>query len=109
MDVEDELMDRYGNIPTPVSNLMKIAHIKALALKCGFSSVQEKNGSIIFQYIDSKYVNFEVIGKIMEKHRRKLLFNASNKPYITYRITDIKRESLLDNITILLQDINKLK
>jgi len=108
-DVEDELMDRYGNIPTPVLNLIKIAHIKALALKCGFSSVQEKNDSIIFQYIDSKYVNFEVIGKVMEKHRRKLLFNASNKPYITYRIADIKRESLLDNITILLQDIIKLK
>jgi len=109
LDVEDELIDRYGNIPAPVSNLIKIAHIKALALKCGFSSVQEKNGSIIFQFIDSKHANFEVIGKLMEKYKRKLLFNASIKPYITYRITDIKRENLLDNITILLQDIIKLK
>jgi len=109
LDVEDELIDRYGDIPVPVSNLIKIAYIKALALKCGFSSVQEKNEVVVFQFIDSKYVNFEVIGKLMEKYRRKLLFTASNKPYITYRINDIKRDSLLDNIKILLQDIIKLK
>lgn len=109
LDVEDELLDRYGDIPVPVSNLIKIANIKALALKCGFSSVQEKNDAVMFQFIDGKYANFEVIGKLMEKYKRKLLFTASNKPYITYRITDVKRENFLDNIKILLQDIINLK
>ena len=63
----------------------------------------------MFQFIDGKYANFEVIGKLMEKYKRKLLFTASNKPYITYRITDIKKENFLDNIKILLQDIINLK
>lgn len=109
LDVEDELIDRYGNIPVPVSNLIKIAHIKTLAMNCGFSSVQEKNDTVIFQFIDDKHINFEVLGKLMEKYKRKLLFTASNKPYITYRVTDIKRENFLDNIKIMLQDIIKLK
>jgi len=109
LDVEDELLDRYGDIPISVSNLIKIAHIKALALKCGFLSVQEKKEHIMFQFIDSNKANFEVIGKLMEKYKRKLLFTASDKPYITYRITDIKRENLLDNIKILLQYIIELK
>lgn len=109
LDVEDELLDRYGDIPTPVSNLIKIAHIKTLALKCGFSSVHEKNDAVMFQFIDGKYANIEVIGILMQKYKRKLLFTASNKPYISYRITDIKRENFLDNIKILLQDIINLK
>lgn len=109
LDVEDELIDRYGNIPVPVSNLIKIAHIKTLALKCGFSSVQEKNDYVMFQFIDGKLVNFEVIGKLMESYKRKLLFTASNKPYITYKVGDLKRDNLLDNIKIMLQDIIKLK
>jgi len=43
IDAEDELMDRYGEIPQPVKNLLQIAYIKSLAKACGFSSVQEKN------------------------------------------------------------------
>jgi len=42
IDAEDELMDRYGEIPQPVKNLLQIAYIKSLAKACGFSSVQER-------------------------------------------------------------------
>ncbi|OPZ84179.1 MAG: Transcription-repair-coupling factor [Firmicutes bacterium ADurb.Bin419] len=109
LDVEDELIDRYGNIPVQVSNLIKIAHIKALALACGFSSIQEKNDSVIFQFAENKNINFEMLGYLMEKYKRKLLFSASNKPYIAYKVADVKREDFLHNIKILLQDIIKLK
>ncbi len=45
----------------------------------------------------------------MDKYKRKLLFSAGNKPYIAYKMTGVKREDILDNIKILLQDIIKLK
>lgn len=109
LDVEDELMDRYGNIPVPVSNLIKIAYIKSLALSCGFSAVQEKDDSVIFQFAENKTINFEVLGNLMDKYKRKLLFSAGNKPYIAYKMTGVKREDILNNIKILLQDIIKLK
>jgi transcription-repair coupling factor (superfamily II helicase) len=109
LDVEDELMDRYGEIPKSVRNLLEIALIKSLARTCGFLSVQEKNGTVMFQYAQNRNINFEVLGRLMDNYKRKLLFTASNNPYITYKITDIKRSELLDNIKILLQDINKLQ
>ncbi|MBQ9562385.1 MAG: transcription-repair coupling factor, partial [Lachnospiraceae bacterium] len=31
MDIQDELTDRFGDIPRPVANLLKVAYIKALA------------------------------------------------------------------------------
>lgn len=108
LDVEDELTDRYGDIPPAVRNLVKIAHIKALAKDCGFSSLQEKNGAIIMNYRNNGYVKLDVLGKLMEKYRRALLFTASNTPYLTYKIGGMNKNELLENIKIILQDINKL-
>ncbi|MFZ5986564.1 MAG: transcription-repair coupling factor [Bacillota bacterium] len=109
LDVEDELMDRYGEIPIPVRNLIMIAYMKSLAKSCGFSSIQEKNDNIILQFMENRSINFEVLGKLMDQYRRKLLFTASSKPYITFKITGVKRQELLENIKILLQNIKKLQ
>lgn len=109
MDIEDELSDRFGDIPKAVQSLIKIAHIKTLARVCGFVSVQEKNDSVIFQYKGNGNVRLDVLGKLMDKYKRKLLFTASNTPYITFKTSGISREELLDNIKILLQELKELQ
>ena len=45
----------------------------------------------------------------MDKYRGRFLFTATSKPYISYKISDIKRDEILDNIKTLLQDIKKLQ
>ena len=109
LDVEDELIDRYGDLPGPVKNLINIAFVKTLARECGFTAIQEKSGAILFQYKNDKQVNLQIIGKLMDKYKRSLLFTASSTPYITYKISGVSRENLLENIKIILQDIKKLK
>ncbi len=109
LDVQDELVDRFGDIPKPVKNLIQIAHLKILARDSGFVTLQEKNETVILQYRSNGHVNVGILGKLMDKYKRKLMFTASNTPYITYRTAGVAREELLDNIKILLQDINKLQ
>jgi transcription-repair coupling factor (superfamily II helicase) len=48
LDVEDELLDRYGDIPGPVRNLIKIAFIKALAIKCGLIQYRKRTNLSYF-------------------------------------------------------------
>ncbi len=105
LDIKDELMDRYGEITDPVENLVKIAYIKALACSLGFSSVTQKNDTIILSIASGKNVNLQAFGKAAEKYRRQLLFNAGSSPYIVYRILPGHKNHLLDNIKILLQDL----
>lgn len=105
IDIEDELTDRYGEIPVSVRNLVKVAHIKALARSLGISSVTEKKDSVIFAFADSKSINFQAIAKIAEKYKRQLLFSAGASPYLVYRKPQISADSLADNIKILLQDL----
>jgi transcription-repair coupling factor (superfamily II helicase) len=96
-------------MPQAVRNLIMIANIKFLGGNCGFTSIQEKDNNVILQFKDSTKVDLGILSKLMDKYKRKLLFTASNTPYITFKVTDIKRENLLSNIKILLQDINQLK
>lgn len=109
VDVEDELIDRYGDIPKPVLNLINVANIKVLAKECGFATIQEKNNSILMIYREGEQLNLSILGKLMEKYKRKILFTASNTPYITFKTNEISREDLLSNIKILLQFIIELK
>lgn len=105
MDIKDELLDRYGDLPKPVENLISIAYIKALASKLDIVSITEKKEALILQLKDEKSIKIEIIGKLAEKYRRRILFNAGNNPYLTYKTGQIGKEKLLENIKILLQDI----
>lgn len=105
LDVQDELTDRYGDIPVPVQNLIKIASIKSLAASLGFTAITEKDGAVILQLSDAKGFNFKALGKTSEKYKRQLLFNAGVNPYLLYRPASNQRNKLLDNIKILLQDL----
>ncbi len=104
IDVQDELIDRYGDIPQSVGNLIEIAYIKTLAKESGLSAITEKNGSVIFQLKNAAASNIEVIGKLSAKYKRQLLFNAGNAPYLMYRTAGVERKHILSNIKIILQD-----
>jgi transcription-repair coupling factor (superfamily II helicase) len=109
MDIEDELMDRYGELPEPVRNLINIAYIKAIAASLGFTSVSEKNDTVTFQLANAKNINIQAIGKAADKYKRQLLFNAGTNPYLAYRILPGQKGKLLDNIKIVLQDLKSFE
>ena len=46
-DIADELLDRYGELPVSVENLLSISLIRALASECGFSQIDKKQDDII--------------------------------------------------------------
>ena len=49
-DVQDELIDRYGEIPKPVQTLLDISLLKSEAGECGLSivSVKQEEASLVF-------------------------------------------------------------
>jgi transcription-repair coupling factor (superfamily II helicase) len=51
-DVEAELLDRFGPLPTPVKNLLYIVRIKALGAKAGVESIYEGKGQVVLKFQD---------------------------------------------------------
>ncbi len=108
IDIKDEMIDRYGDIPEEVDNLMDIAFIKALAGQCGFTGISQKDETVIFQLKKSAALPV-YLGKLMDEYRGRIMFNASSSPYITFRLSNLNGKDILANIKILLQDIIKLQ
>ncbi len=56
IDVQDELIDRYGDLPEPVANLLNIAYIKALASACFITKLTvSPNGAVCTFAADAPY------------------------------------------------------
>ena len=102
MDVRDELIDRFGDIPDEVENLIMVAGVKALAKRAGFKSISETKDLVVIKFLKNIFsseefqnITPEKIADVMDKFNRKLLFNAGSEPYLAYRKGESKGEKLL--------------
>ncbi len=109
IDIKDELIDRYGDIPEEVESLMDIAFLKVLARQCGFTAITQKDEIIIFQLSKSSSALPMYLGSLMDKYPRRIMLNASSSPYMTYKLNNLNGRDILANIKILLQEIIKLQ
>ena len=82
-DITDELLDRYGDLPSPVSNLLYVALIRALGRQCGLDKIMEEGNSVRLyaQEIDTD-VWMELSARFSGKLRGSDSFFLLNKAII---------------------------
>ena len=85
-DVQDELTDRYGNIPKATENLLDIAYIKALMHTAGVSSVSQRGTDtfLITFKADKRKLDGEPLIELIKSYKGRLMFtNSAAAPYLT--------------------------
>ena len=85
MDMQDELIDRFGEIPRSVENLLKIADLKALAHQAGVVEVDVKKQDITIQMYQKANLDVSGIPALMEKYKGTLTFRTGDVPSFYYR------------------------
>ncbi len=77
----DEIIDRYGDPPRKLSNLMAIARIRALAVGCGIVEMSQKEQGLLFRMetLDAQ-IAFTLCG--LAQYRKRLRLSATEKPHI---------------------------
>ncbi len=103
LDINDELLDRFGPIPDPVSTLINISHLRAIASRCGLSKVEYRDRTIVY-YPES--INLRVWTALAAHNNGKLLLSMTGKPYISCRVKN--EDWALDIATRLLQQYLKI-
>ena len=83
LDVNDEFLDRYGPIPDPVSTLINISYLRAIASECSLSKVEYRNRTISFYPSE---INIKAWSELCAKNNGKLLLSLGEKPYISCRV-----------------------
>ena len=83
-DITDELIDRYGDPPRGVTNLIAIALLRAKAARLGISEIAQKE-TLRFSLPKP---DFQKVAAVcgLEKYRRRLLFSAGDKPHLALRL-----------------------
>lgn len=84
-DLLDELLDRFGDLPESVKNLIDISLIRNAASVLGFTAVEQK-GSIISLY--NKTLDFNAVSIIANEVEFKgtIMISAGAKPHIAVRL-----------------------
>ncbi len=101
----DELIDRFGQMPQSVINLMDISLIRVMASACGITEVTERNGRVMMVFENSPQE--ECIKKIISEFRGQLLYNAGTKPRLTY-IASGNKQKMLSEVKAVLGGYKKI-
>ena len=97
-DILEELLDRFGDVPKQVMNLLKISYIKSLASRGKISSIKQFDDTIRIEFISREYMTIELIQEISKRFGNKLGLDASNTCRIKYKYVADNEQGLLDEL-----------
>ena len=82
--IQEELEDRYGDLPIAVNNLLNIALLRATAATIGVVSINQKHSNLVVEFSPTSSVNPENVTQAVVRHPN-LLLTVGATPYITYK------------------------
>lgn len=98
----DELIDRFGDIPKEVENLIDISYIKALGIKNRIDNISEINKEVKLDLVSIDDIPIELIDDLLEKYNQNISFDLSGKPYLKYK----PKENVLKGLKDLMETIS---
>ena len=82
MDKLVELIDRYGDVPKETQNLLMVALVRAVAMRCGMTSIVEEQSEI---KIHPSFFDFEVWADLSELYKGRIRVIMSESPSVVLR------------------------
>lgn len=91
MDMQDELIDRFGDIPNSVDNLLLIAELKAMAHRAYVTEVNINRQELRLELYPKAKLDVAGIPGLIAEYKNALRFVQSEKPMMFYQ--DRKRKN----------------
>jgi len=113
-DMMEELLDRFGEPPKTVQNLLAIANLKAMAHHIYLTEVKQMGDELRLTMYEKAKVNPSKVPEILEKYPDELQFKVETNPYFLYsprkrRVKEVipmmaKAEELLEIMQCLVEN-----
>ncbi|MCL4514222.1 MAG: transcription-repair coupling factor [Firmicutes bacterium] len=81
-DVEEELTDRFGDLPEPVANLLKVAWIKVLARQVAVASIITDRTGASIKFHEGLSLGGNQMLDLVRKYKGKVSFLAGKAPQV---------------------------
>ena len=96
-NVIDEIVDRFGNLPDEIENLLEISRIKQLAKKKYLTKIQSKTNSVVFTFDNNKF-DTNLLPELIQKYGTRIKFASGLKPMITLKLEKKGEKGILQEV-----------
>ena len=104
-DMIEELIDRFGDPPRPVINLINVAHLKGLCSRIGVDNVSIKRGFLAMRFAPTAQPDVEKLVALLGKHNKTLILSATQPPVLMINLPPTTPEDLVRKSLPLMEEI----
>ena len=108
MDMQDELIDRFGDIPKSVDNLLRVAELKAVAHRAYVTEVDINRQEIRMELYPKAKLNVAGIPALVSEYKNALRFVQGEKPVMFYQDKRSKNKDCENMMAVAREIIGKL-
>ncbi len=106
-ELADELVDRFGDPPEPVLNLLAVARVKVLARELGIASVNAQGDRVAVRWHEGLRLPYERLLPVTRKHRGRVTVLPGRSSQIVIRRQGLSDRDLLRLLEDLLGDLRE--
>ena len=112
-DMTEELIDRFGDLPKKVQQLLHIAALKSLAHSAYITAIEQKGKDYKFILYEKANLDPAKIPALLKKYGNNMIFKAEAVPYFLYqkkgRSGKEKGENVLQMLREIIESIRELR
>jgi transcription-repair coupling factor (superfamily II helicase) len=113
MDMQEELLDRFGDLPGAVNNLLNIALIKSICHSVYVNGLVHKENEVKLLMYPKAKLSVEKIPELITKYQGSLKFLPQTNPYFLYQLQKNPKGKtdnlqIFENLKKLLEDFKQL-
>jgi transcription-repair coupling factor (superfamily II helicase) len=100
LDIQEELLDRFGDLPSSVNNLLNIAYIKSICHSVYVTSLVHRNDEIKLVLYNKAKLKVDQIPELIAKYKPDLKLTPETSPYFTYILKKNSKTNKIDALTL---------
>ncbi|MGZ4133934.1 MAG: transcription-repair coupling factor [Tumebacillaceae bacterium] len=100
-DLEEEVEDRFGDIPEEVRNLLTVSRIKSYAIQYGFTEIKQNNqGEVVLKLHETRNrdIDGEKLFALTKDFPNRMKLTAQQQIVVTLKIKGLKEGEILKMI-----------
>jgi transcription-repair coupling factor (superfamily II helicase) len=112
MDIEEEIIDRFGDIPRPLENLLNVAYVKAVSKVLKIVSIKQLEKYLYIQFKNGDCIDIETLRMLNEKMDGMISYASNAEPSIKIKLKTSNSSDavkILKEVLELIQQINSVK
>ena len=107
--LEDEMIDRFGDVPLETWNLLRVAELKIYCMEIGIRSLKQKGGVVNALFEPDTGMDLPKLMELVKKYKRQLTYGSDGGELVvrisagsidSEKCLDLIKEILLDMVSI---------